>query len=154
MLDRRQILRYVLRGAIALPLVSYGQAQADPWPESALLNPADLNKLIEDQASLEILCVGFSPLYHARHLPHAQLAGPASQPDGMRMLEQAAVALKPGSQIILYCGCCPMVRCPNIRPAYETLQRRKIQNVRVLNLPHNLHTDWVEKGYPTESSET
>lgn len=153
MLNRRQVLRHIFSGALALPLFSYGQSPADPWPQSALLEPAALNKLLMESAPLVIFCVGFPPLYRAKHLPHALLAGPTSKPDGMQQLERAADGLKDGARIVLYCGCCPMVHCPNIRPAYEALVHRGFKDVRVLDLPHNFHTDWTAKGYPTESSE-
>lgn len=153
MIDRRQILRYGLQCALALPFAfAHGQAASGPWPETALLEPAALNRMMEGRTPLEIFCVGFRSLYDAKHLPQARLAGPASKPDGVLALQQAVRALKPGAQVVLYCGCCPMVHCPNIRPAYRAVAGLDRGNVRVLNLPHNLHIDWIEKGYPAVST--
>jgi hypothetical protein len=45
-----------------------------------------------------------------------------------------------------------MVQCPNLRPAFSLLTGLGYKKVRVLNLPANFRTDWIEKGYPVESS--
>jgi hypothetical protein len=54
------------------------------------------------------------------------------------------------SFIVLYCGCCPWVRCPNVGPAFKLLRYLGFNNVKVLYLADNLGTDWVDKGYPVE----
>ena len=59
--------------------------------------------------------------------------------------------LPKNADIVLYCGCCPMDRCPNIRPAYSALRELGFQHVRVLNIPTNMHVDWFGKGYPAEA---
>jgi hypothetical protein len=43
-----------------------------------------------------------------------------------------------------------MEKCPNIRPAYQTLKELGFSHVRVLNLHTNFHVDWSAKGYPVE----
>jgi len=43
-----------------------------------------------------------------------------------------------------------MSRCPNIRPAFLALRDMGFTRLRVLMLPTDLYTDWVQKGYPTE----
>jgi len=64
---------------------------------------------------------------------------------------QARVAPLPRkSFIVLYCGCCPWVRCPNVGPAFKLLRDLGFTNVKVLYLANNLGTDWVDKGYPVE----
>ncbi|MFL6463384.1 MAG: hypothetical protein ACJ73N_03115, partial [Bryobacteraceae bacterium] len=51
--------------------------------------------------------------------------------------------------IVIYCGCCPFDKCPNIHPAYNTLKDLGFTDVKVVVNKTNLHTDWVSKGYPT-----
>jgi hypothetical protein len=75
------------------------------------------------------------------------LAGPASKTEGIADLHPAVASLAKSSAIVIYCGCCPMKDCPNIRPAYRTLKELGFNNLRVLDLPTNFHTDWVLKGY-------
>jgi hypothetical protein len=43
-----------------------------------------------------------------------------------------------------------MVHCPNIRPAFQTLNDLGYTNVHILDLPSNFRADWMEKGYPVE----
>jgi hypothetical protein len=53
-------------------------------------------------------------------------------------------------RIVLYCGCCPWEKCPNIRPAYSALREMGFTDLKVMIVPENLKADWVDKGYPTE----
>jgi len=53
---------------------------------------------------------------------------------------------------VIYCGCCPLERCPNIRPAFVALRQMGFTNVRVLLLPNSFEADWAGKGLPYEKS--
>ncbi len=157
MMDRRDAIRHMAFTGISALFLSRSafsqsgeQAQQNPWPTDALLGPGTLRDLIAGGDAPAIFCVGFPSLFREKHIPGAKLAGPTSKPEGIRELLRMAKAVN-GSQIVLYCGCCPLKDCPNIRPAYEALAKHKMQGVQVLNLPHNFHTDWVAKGYPVQS---
>jgi hypothetical protein len=52
--------------------------------------------------------------------------------------------------IVLYCGCCPWTKCPNVQPAYEQLRSAGFGHVKVLYLATNFGADWVSKGFPVE----
>ena len=70
---------------------------------------------------------------------------------GIETLKKAVANLSKDADIVVYCGCCPMeTKCPNIRPAYQTLKELGFTHVRVLNIPTNMHDDWYTKNYPTE----
>jgi hypothetical protein len=126
---------------------------SDPWPESDLMQPADLAKTLNTSGPKPtILCVAFPVLYRQRHIIHAEFAGPASKPEGIDLLKTAVAKLPKSSKLVIYCGCCPLVRCPNVRPAYQLLKQMGYSNVRVLNIPTNFHDDWVAKNYPVEES--
>jgi hypothetical protein len=51
---------------------------------------------------------------------------------------------------VLYCGCCPWGRCPNVGPAYKYLYDQGFTNVKVLYMANNFGDDWVAKGYKVE----
>jgi rhodanese-related sulfurtransferase len=124
---------------------------ADPWSKGDLLETAALaNRLTSSAAPPKIICVAFPFLYRQRHILHAEFAGPANKPEGLQALRQAVKDLPKNSEIVIYCGCCPMVHCPNIRPAFRTLKEMGFTRVRVLDVPTNLHVDWTAKGYPVE----
>jgi hypothetical protein len=48
----------------------------------------------------------------------------------------------------VYCGCCPYKNCPNARPAIALLKSMKFTNYHLLDLPTNIRTDWIARGYP------
>ena len=97
--------------------------------------------------------VGFPTLYrNGAHVSGAILAGPCSKAEGLEALKKAVAELPRDKELFIYCGCCPFVKCPNIRPAYSALHEIGFTNVRVVMIETNLHTDWIEKGYPSEKS--
>lgn len=146
---RRDIFSRMAQGLVAAGLApaAFG---AEPWAESEVIKPADLAKQMEAGTAPPIICVAFPVLYRQRHIRGAKYAGPGNKPDGIKELEALAATLAKDSEVVIYCGCCPMKDCPNIRPAYETLKRMGFKAVRVLNIPNNMHNDWVTKGYPSE----
>jgi thiosulfate/3-mercaptopyruvate sulfurtransferase len=89
-------------------------------------------------------------VYRGAHIPGAIMAGPGSQAEGVESLKKAVHELPRNGEIVLYCGCCPFVRCPNVRPAYTALREMGFSHVKVIAIETNLHTDWVAKGYPVE----
>jgi thiosulfate/3-mercaptopyruvate sulfurtransferase len=97
-----------------------------------------------------VIFVGFPVLYRSAHIPNAVFAGPCSTPQGIAALKKAVVKLEHSRNIVLYCGCCPLVKCPNVRPAYQALREMGFSHVQVLELDTNFHTDWVAKNYPTQ----
>ncbi len=147
MLKGVRISRFVLLAMVGLVL---GQDASDPWPKSDLLEPAELAHEIESNKPHTIICVAFPVLYRSRRILHALGAGPGSKPEGIEALKQAVAKLPKDADLVIYCGCCPMVRCPNIRPAYRALAEMGFTRVRVLDIPNNMHTDWYEKNYPSE----
>jgi thiosulfate/3-mercaptopyruvate sulfurtransferase len=100
-----------------------------------------------------ILCVAFPVLYKSKHIRHAIFAGPGNKPEGIEELKKAVAELPKDSDLVVYCGCCPMDKCPNIRPAYRTLKELGFTKVRVLNIPTNMNADWYTKNYPTEAGD-
>jgi thiosulfate/3-mercaptopyruvate sulfurtransferase len=141
----------ILMGRLDLPAAS-ATSSVDPWSPAELMRPGELAELMKhtDQQP-RIICVTFPALYRQRHIAGAILAGPGSKPEGLASLHSALAEVDKPALVVLYCGCCPMTECPNIRPAYIAVKKDGFSNARVLSLPTNLHTDWVVKGYPVES---
>lgn len=137
--------------AIVAAAVLGEEGQSGPWSKSELMEPSSLAQLIKSSAvQPNIISVVFPVLYRQKHIPHARIAGPASRPEGLEALRQAVSTLPKDAQIVIYCGCCPMEKCPNLRPAYAVLKELGFTHIRVLDLPTNFHTDWADKGYPVE----
>lgn len=128
------------------------QAASEPWSASEVIQPAALAQLIQSGKAPIILSVAFPVLYRGKHIVHAINAGPASKPEGIDALKKAVAQLPHDADLVIYCGCCPMVKCPNIRPAYRTLKELGFAHIRVLSLPTNFHTDWAGKNFPAEGA--
>jgi hypothetical protein len=131
-----------------------------PPPESAssiptthLLQPEELNRLLHAQGTNKplVLQVGSHMLFAQAHIAGAEYAGAGSQTEGLSQLQTRVTPLPRKSFIVLYCGCCPWSRCPNVGPAFKLLRDLGFTNVKVLYIANNLGTDWVDKGYPVES---
>jgi hypothetical protein len=144
-----KLLIAVSIGAVAL-LGSANSDNSDPWTAQALLQPSELVTWLSapERTKPAIFYVGFPVLYRGAHIRDAVLAGPCSKADGLELLTQAVSKLPRDREIVLYCGCCPFQKCPNIRPAYKAVASLGFSRVKVLVIETNLHTDWVVKGYP------
>jgi thiosulfate/3-mercaptopyruvate sulfurtransferase len=118
--------------------------------EKALIQPAELVKELKEPEAKRpiVLHVGFEVLYRGAHVPGAIYTGPASTAAGLEALRRAAARLPRDREVVIYCGCCPMTKCPNIHPAYDALLKMGFRRLRVLNLPDDFAHDWAEKGLP------
>ena len=97
-----------------------------------------------------IFQVGPNVLFRSKHIPGALYAGPGSKEEGLSLLKAAVAKLPSDREIVLYCGCCPWDRCPNVQPAFAMLKQMGFTRVKVLYLPDNFKTNWIDKGYATE----
>ena len=122
----------------------FGLAALVRAADAQLIQPAALAARLGRSAP-PIFQVGFEPLFHGAHIPGSVYAGPGSKPE---ILLAAVAGIPKNREIVLYCGCCPWEHCPNIRPAGEALAAKGYTKVRLLNIPTNLKTDWIDKGYP------
>lgn len=124
---------------------------AEPWGTNTV-SPVDLVKEIGGSGTARpvIVCTAPSFLYRRGHIPGAVLHGPASSPDGLSDLTTWAQTIPRSTSLVVYCGCCPLRDCPNLRPAYAALKGLGFTRLRVLLLPDSFGADWVERGYPIE----
>jgi hypothetical protein len=126
------------------------QAASTPWTATQATQPSQLVAVLSDSKGAKpvMLQVGFQVLYKSKHIPGSIYAGPASTPEGLQALKRAATKLPKNANIYLYCGCCPIGKCPNIRPAFETLKSMGFTHLHVVMLQTSFGKDWVAHGYP------
>ncbi len=119
-------------------------------PQAQLIQPEELVRILKssEKEKTAILQVGSRVMYSQVHIPGSEYAGPGSTRQGIESLEDTVSALPKNRHIVLYCGCCPWGRCPNVGPAYKRLHELGFTNVKVLYLANNFGDDWVSKGYP------
>ena len=142
----------VLLSIVIVSLAAF--AQSNPWADSQTVQPAELNKeLANAKTAPTVFFVGFARLYTAGHIKGAQFHGSAGNDDGLTQLHRWADSLPRGTNIVVYCGCCPMDRCPNVRPAFAMLRDMGLTKVRVLILPTDFAKDWADKGFPYDKGQ-
>jgi thiosulfate/3-mercaptopyruvate sulfurtransferase len=130
-------------------------AVSEPWSASQVVQPADFAAELASAKSAKptIIYVGFRPLYEGAHIPGASFHGAAGKPEGLADLKAFAQPLPRGTNLVIYCGCCPLEKCPNIRAAFTALNEMGFTHLRVLLLPTDFNTDWITKGYPVEKGQ-
>ena len=139
-----------LLAALLLAPLAAGAAPGDALtiPAAVQIQPAELAAILKAGNAPPILQVGFSVLYQQAHIPGAQYAGPGNKDEGLENLKSHVAALPHDKLLVIYCGCCPWEKCPNIAAAYNQLTAMGFSKVRVLYLASNFGADWVDKGYP------
>ncbi len=129
-------------------------AATDPWTPAQTVQPADLLKELGNSKSAPtVVFVGFRRLYASGHIKGAELHGPANTEAGLVELKTWASSLHRSTKLVIYCGCCPIDHCPNLRPAFSELHELGFTNLRVLILPTDFAVDWADKGYPFDSGQ-
>lgn len=125
-----------------------GAAAASDVPAAALIQPNELAAILGKPHPPLILQVGSHVMYAEAHIPGAEYAGAAGTSEGLASLRKRVATTSKDQAIVLYCGCCPWGRCPNIRPALRELQTLGFTHVKALYLADNFGADWVSKGFP------
>jgi thiosulfate/3-mercaptopyruvate sulfurtransferase len=158
--------RFVKYRAVAALTVSLGliapvlgqtsrPAVSETLPASQLVQPADLVRELASASSDGrpiIVYVGFRTLFAGGHIPGATFHGSASTEQGLADIKKWAASLPRTTNLVIYCGCCPFERCPNIRPAFVLFRDMGFTHLRVLELPTSFAADWADKGYAIEKS--
>ncbi|MGO9777787.1 MAG: rhodanese-like domain-containing protein [Terracidiphilus sp.] len=136
----------------APPNTAAAAGSAYSIPLAQLIQPEALNRLLQAGGTEKplVLQVGSHLLFAEAHIPGAEYAGQGALPAGIEQLQNRVSALSRKKLIVLYCGCYPWNRCPNVGPAFARLQEMGFTNVKVLYLAENFGTNWLEKGYPVE----
>jgi|SRR6185312_12549087 len=137
-----------LIAAIGLPLFLFTAFQkpvGEPWTEKQLLAPEALAQIIGNPQAEKPIILSVGP---GAVIKGSLDMGAAHEKANYEKLKRELEKLPKDADIVIYCGCCPFEHCPNIRPAFSLLNEMKFPNRRLLNIQHNIKTDWIDKGYP------
>jgi len=123
-----------------------GDAQnTENWTRKDLTEPSSLAALIRANKTLPVLFnVGPSAI-----IPGSIDIGMVKDEKNLEKFKNELGKLPLNTNLLIYCGCCPFEHCPDVRPAIALLQKMKFTNYHLLNIPHNIKADWIDKGYPT-----
>jgi hypothetical protein len=120
-----------------------------PWKDSELIEPAVLAANLKETPAKWPMILNIGAVEDIKGAKHI---GAVSKDENMKLLKRTVAALPKNTVIVVYCGCCPFTKCPNIRPAFLEIKKIGFTHVKLLNLPVNLQTNWIAKGYPLAGS--
>ena len=139
--------------AAVFTIGAYAGAAGGDIPGGSVVQPQELAQALKSGEKPVILYVGPKQFYVQAHIPGAEDMGAVGQPEGMAKLRARAARLPKDGSVVVYCGCCPWDRCPNIRPAFAELKKLGFSKVRVLYIEKGFGVDWAEKGLPVAKGE-
>ena len=143
---RLAILTHLIAVLLLAPLsASAAPGDALTIPAAVQIQPAELAAMLKAGDTPPILQVGFSVMYQQAHIPNSHFAGPGNKDDGLLNLKNQVEALPRASLVVIYCGCCPWEKCPNIAAAYKQLVEMGF--TRVTNVHGGLMA-WKKAGLP------
>lgn len=115
------------------------------WTKDQLIEPSELAATIKSNKNVPmIFSVGPGAI-----IPHSKDIGMVKDTANLQKFKNQLGGLPKNTAIVIYCGCCPFEHCPNVRPAIQLLKDMNFTNYKLLDLSHNIKTDWIDKGYPT-----
>ncbi|MBA4140594.1 MAG: rhodanese-like domain-containing protein [Segetibacter sp.] len=115
------------------------------WTKEQLMQPAQLAQTLQNKKPLPVIySVGPGAV-----IPHSVDIGSVKEKQNLIEFKNQLSKLPKDAAIVVYCGCCPFDPCPNVRPAVAALKEMKFTNYKLLNLEHNIKTDWLDKGFPS-----
>jgi len=116
------------------------------WTSKELMSPSALAEVLKADKDVPVIfSVGPSAV-----IPNSIDIGMVKDEKNLDKFKKQISKLPRSTNILIYCGCCPYEHCPNTRPAIAALQSMKFTNYHLLDLPHNIKTDWIAKGYPVK----
>ena len=119
----------------------------DTWTQKDLIEPSILAGIIANPKAKQAMVYNIGVV---ENIKGSKNFGAASEKENLENFKKTLAGLPKTSFIVVYCGCCPFERCPNIRPAFNMMKSMGFINGKLLNLPTNLKQNWIEKGYPME----
>lgn len=147
-------LMVLMTSAITILQLARAQNLTDPWTTAQTIQPQDLvSEMSDGKTAPMVLFVGFQRLYTAGHVKGAQFHGSGGNAEGLAQLKSWAATLPRSTNLVVYCGCCPLEHCPNLRPAFSMLHEMGFTKLRVLILATSFAADWADKGLPYDKAQ-
>lgn len=147
-------MKYSLKIGLALILpmlimllAGFKKKELGNWKEQQLITPEALLQQLNTGDTANLLLLNTGPVEDIRG---AVTIGAVEDAKNLAKLKAYLKTVPTNKQIVIYCGCCPLSVCPNLKPAYDALREMKFENYKVLRLTHDLQEDWIDKGYPVQ----
>ncbi|GAA4434063.1 hypothetical protein GCM10023091_08480 [Ravibacter arvi] len=138
--------RIFLLGALALLAVRVSaQQKKEPWKPGQLMATKVLADRISNRQTGDMLIVSIGPDNPIRGSVDI---GPGKEKENIAALKSLLEKTPRDKEVVIYCGCCPFDKCPNIRPAFQVLNELGFKQAKLLDIPKNIKVDWLDKNYP------
>jgi len=150
-------MKKILLGILlSVSVISFSNAQTsintrqsldkrDTWTQKDLIEPSVLAAIIANPKAKQAMVYNIGVV---ENIKGARNFGAASEKENLEKFKKTLSGLPKTSFVVVYCGCCPFNKCPNIRPAFNMMKSMGFVNGKLLNLPTNLKQNWIDKGYP------
>ncbi len=138
----KRVIHILMLLGIILPALGLKNNETGIWKEEQLMRPEVLVALINDSISPLIVNIG-----SVEDIQNAISFGAVREPENLQRLKNYLGDIATDRSVVIYCGCCPLSVCPNIKPAYKLLKKKGFKNVKILRLVDGLQEDWTDKGY-------
>lgn len=122
------------------------QQNRDPWSIGELMEPSVLASRISQAKANNILIMAVGP---DALIKGSIDIGDTHEQSKLKKLKNYLKNVPKDKEVVIYCGCCPFDRCPNVRPAFRALKEMGFKNSKLLNLPKNIKANWLDKNYPS-----
>lgn len=122
------------------------QQKSEPWRSDQLMATNVLAAKIKSNQIADMLILSIGP---DAVIKGSVDIGPTQEEANLAKLKNYLKQVPRDKKVVLYCGCCPFDKCPNIRPAFAALNKMGFKNAELLNIPKNIKVDWIDKDYPT-----
>ncbi len=131
---------------VLISIISQKLSAQNPenWTTKQLIEPSELAQVLQAEKDLPVI-ISVGP---GATIPHSIETGTVKDQENLDKFKKELSTVPKEYKIVIYCGCCPFEHCPNVRPAIAVLKDMKFTNYQLLNLPHNIKADWIDKGYP------
>ena len=130
---------------ILFSITIQAQTTKEPWTDSQLMPTKELADQINTAGKHQPLIINIGP---QAVIKGSVDVGPGKEKTNIKALEKMLAKQDKNKEVVIYCGCCPFEKCPNIRPAFNQLKELGFTNAKLLNIPQNIKVDWIDKGYP------
>lgn len=153
-------MKKILLGILlSVNVISFSKAQTsvntsqsldkrDTWTQKDLIEPSALAAIIANPKAKQAMVYNIGVV---ENIKGAKSFGAASEKENLEKFKKTLDGLPKTSFVVVYCGCCPFNKCPNIRPAFNLMKSMGFLNGKLLNMPTNLKQNWIDKGYPLAS---
>lgn len=124
---------------------SFAQGRIN-WTNDQLIEPSELFATIKSNKNVPVIfSIGSGAI-----IPNSKDIGMVKEAGNLQKFRAQLDNLPKETPIVICCGCCLFEHCKNVRPAIQLLKDLNFTSFKLLNLPHNIKIDWIDKGYRTQ----